>query len=154
MKITIITIGKPSSKHISELIDDYQKRVKFNIEWAVIPHQTKINQPELIIKQESDLIIKKLELKRGDYKILLDESGKIINSNELAKIIDDSANNSLNLIFIIGGAYGVSEELKKKVDFMWSLSKLVFPHQIVRLILTEQIYRAVSINKGSSYHHE
>ena len=154
MKITIITIGKASSNQIAALINDFQKRIKLNVQWIIIAHQTETGQADIIKKQESDLIIKRLESLKNSYKILLDEAGEMISSVQLAKILDQTKNRSLNLIFIIGGAYGISDQLRQKVDFTWSLSKLVFPHQIVRLILIEQIYRAISINNNSSYHHQ
>jgi 23S rRNA (pseudouridine1915-N3)-methyltransferase len=154
MKITIITIGKSTKHEISQLIEDYSKRIKPDIEWIIIPHQTKTKLEEKIKKQESDLIITRLQSFKNAYKILLDETGKIINSVDLADIINNVADQSLNLIFIIGGSYGVSDDLKSKADFIWSISKLVFPHQIIRLIIVEQIYRAICINQGSKYHHQ
>ena len=86
--------------------------------------------------------------------ILLDERGKNISSPELSKILMNGFVNSQNFVIVIGGAFGVADELRQRANFVWSLSKLVFPHQIVRLILVEQIYRAQEISSGGKYHHE
>jgi 23S rRNA (pseudouridine1915-N3)-methyltransferase len=86
--------------------------------------------------------------------VLLDERGHQLSSEELATFIQLRANESIkNIIFLIGGAYGVSDELIKRADYKWSFSKLVFPHQLVRLILAEQIYRACTIMRNEKYHH-
>ena len=103
-------------------------------------------------KKEGEMIIGFLQ--KEDYLVLPDECGKQITSEELAGFIQARANESIkNIVFLIGGAYGVSDALKKRANFKWSLSKLVFPHQLVRLILTEQVYRACSINRNEKYHH-
>lgn len=103
-------------------------------------------------KKEGEMITGFLQ--KEDYLVLLDESGKQLSSEDLAKFIQARANGSIkNIVFLIGGAYGVSEAVKKRADYTWSLSKLVFPHQLVRLILAEQVYRACSINRNEKYHH-
>ena len=108
---------------------------------------------------EMDLKLKEGEmilnfLKKEDYLVLLDERGKQMNSEGLAAFIQQRANESeKNLVFLIGGAYGVSEEVTKRANYKWSLSQLVFPHQLVRLILAEQVYRACSIIRNEKYHH-
>ena len=153
MKMTIITVGKRSDEQIQALIDDYSRRLKFKLEWVLIPNQNARNDIERIKLKESELIISQLNKSGSRYTILLDESGQMLSSPQLSAKLDRALANSLNLTFIIGGAYGVHQKLKHNVDFIWSLSDLVFPHQLVRLILTEQIYRAISISEGSSYHH-
>jgi 23S rRNA (pseudouridine1915-N3)-methyltransferase len=103
-------------------------------------------------KKEGEIITGLLQ--KEDYLVLLDEHGKQSSSEELAKFIQQRANESIKtVVFLIGGAYGVSEAIKKRANYQWSLSKLVFPHQLVRLILAEQIYRACSINRNEKYHH-
>ncbi len=93
-------------------------------------------------------------LQKDDYLVALDEKGEQLNSEGLAKLIQQRANESTrNLVFLIGGAYGLNEEVIKRANFKWSLSALVFPHQLVRLILAEQVYRACSINRNEKYHH-
>ena len=94
-------------------------------------------------------------LKKDDYLVLLDERGKTFSSEELAAFIADrSLESRKNIIFLIGGAYGVSQDIMERADSVWSLSRLVFPHQLVRLILAEQIYRACTIIRNEKYHHE
>ncbi len=89
-----------------------------------------------------------------DYVILLDERGKMIDSPALAALMEERAVNGARKIhFVIGGAFGVNEELRQRSDMVWQLSKLVFPHQLVRLMLTEQVYRACTIIRGEKYHH-
>ena len=87
------------------------------------------------------------------YVILLDERGENINSPELTRKLEKAFNDSKNVVMIIGAAFGVSEEVRKKVDFVWSISNLVFPHELMRVILAEQIYRAQEIARGGKYHH-
>lgn len=101
---------------------------------------------------ESNLLLDSFE--PIDFVILLDERGKMISSPRLAEIIGERALNGAKKIhFIIGGAFGVNDELRKRADFVWQLSQLVFPHQLVRLILAEQVYRACSILRNEKYHH-
>lgn len=89
-----------------------------------------------------------------DFVILLDETGKELSSPELAQFIEKRCMDSgKRVVFIIGGAYGVTQEIKDRADFTWALSKLVFPHEIVRIILSEQVYRACTIIRGEKYHH-
>jgi 23S rRNA (pseudouridine1915-N3)-methyltransferase len=108
---------------------------------------------EIELKSKEGEIILGL-LKNDDYLVLLDERGKHFTSEGFAAFIQQRANESKkNIIFLIGGAFGVSEEVSKRADYTWSLSPLVFPHQLVRLILAEQIYRACSINRNEKYHH-
>lgn len=91
-------------------------------------------------------------LRPHDFVILLDERGRNLNSPELSRLILDHTDQ--HIVIIIGGAYGVTETLHRRADIVWSLSRLVFPHQLVRLILAEQLYRAQEIARGGSYHHD
>jgi len=94
-------------------------------------------------------------LSKEDYLVALEERGKQISSEGLASFIQARANESVrNLVFLIGGAYGLDEAVLKRAQFKWSLSELVFPHQLVRLILAEQVYRACTILKNEKYHHK
>ena len=95
-----------------------------------------------------------MQFRLNDVLVALDEKGMQWSSNDLAELIQQRANNSIkNLIFLIGGAYGLHETILKKCNYKWSLSKLVFPHQLVRLILSEQVYRACTIIRNEKYHH-
>src|SRR5699024_9791960 len=103
-----------------------------------------------ILQDESKRILDKV--KPDDYVILLDLKGKNIDSVKLSNLIDKNVNTNKRLIFIIGGSHGVSDEIKLRSNFMWQLSALTFPHQLVRLMLVEQIYRAFSIINKHPYH--
>ena len=148
----IIAIGKKHEKWVLNGIELFEKRLKkpFNLSWDILPHSNFAE--EKAREEETQRILAKI--KPSDFVILLDERGKNISSPELAKMLSNGFVNSQNFVIIIGGAFGVSEELRQRANFVWSLSKLVFPHQIVRLILVEQIYRAQEISSGGKYHHE
>jgi 23S rRNA (pseudouridine1915-N3)-methyltransferase len=152
MPIRIIAVGKKHESWVSEGIERYQKRLKrpFAVEWDILPHT---DLPASIARQEESGRISN-RLKANDYVVLLDERGKNIDSPGLSKILLSQLELSREITFIIGGAYGVDDKIHKRANFVWSLSNLVFPHQLVRLILTEQIYRAQEIANNHPYHHE
>lgn len=109
--------------------------------------------PQQLKLEESALI--QGALKTEDWLVCLDEKGKSLNSRKLADFIVGRGNEAVKkLVFLIGGAYGLDDSILKKSKFRWSLSELTFPHQLVRLILAEQIYRACSIGRNEKYHHE
>lgn len=103
-------------------------------------------------QDESERILSRLDA--YDFVVLLDERGKTLSSPTLAETLEAKLDQSQKVLLIIGGAFGVTDELRTKAQLVWSLSPLVFPHQLVRLILTEQLYRAQQITHGGSYHHE
>ena len=148
----IIAIGKKHEKWVSSGIELFEKRLKkpFNLKWDILPHSNFAE--EKAREEETQRILAKI--KPSDFVILLDERGKNISSPELAKMLSNGFVNSQNFVIIIGGAFGVADELLQRANFVWSLSKLVFPHQIVRVILVEQVYRAQEISSGGKYHHE
>ena len=148
----IIAIGKKHEKWVLNGIELFEKRLKkpFNLNWDILLHSNFAE--EKAREEETQRILAKI--KPSDFVILLDERGKNISSPELAKMLSNGFVNSQNFVIVIGGAFGVSEELRQRANFVWSLSKLVFPHQIVRLILVEQVYRAQEISSGGKYHHE
>lgn len=150
--IKILAIGKKHEKWIESGISEFEKRLKmpFNVRWEILNHSN--FSDEKARNEESERILKKISV--DDFVILLDERGKNISSPEFAEVLSEKFVNSQNILVVIGGAFGVNDELRNRSDFVWSLSKLVFPHQIVRLILTEQIYRAQEISGGGKYHHE
>ena len=150
--MNIIAIGKKHEKWVSNGIELFEKRLKkpFNLSWDILPHSNFAE--EKAREEETQRILAKI--KPSDFVILLDERGKNISSPELAKMLSNGFVNSQNFVIVIGGAFGVADELRQRANFVWSLSKLVFPHQIVRLILVEQIYRAQEISSGGKYHHE
>lgn len=106
-----------------------------------------------IKKREADLILSNLD--KNDYLVLLDERGKMLRSEALAVFLQNRANESTKkLVFLIGGAFGVDAQVMQRANYHWSLSSLVFPHQLVRLILAEQVYRACTILRNEKYHHQ
>jgi len=110
--------------------------------------------PEMELKKKEGEAIMQL-LTKDDYLVALEERGKQLSSEGLAEFIQARANESTKkIIFLIGGAYGIDEQVLKRANFKWSLSQLVFPHQLVRLILSEQVYRACTILKNEKYHHK
>lgn len=148
--ITVIAVGKKHQPYIAEGITTFSKRLEraYEIKWAWI-RPSGLNDIQAAKKHESAQILN--QLAANQFVILLDETGQMFDSPALAEIIDQHL--STNLTFIIGGAYGVNDAIKQRANLIWSLSKLVFPHQIVGLLLTEQIYRAQTINRGHGYHH-
>jgi len=104
-------------------------------------------------KKEGEMILQWLD--KDDYLVVLDERGKQLTSEGLADFIQARANESTKkIVFLVGGAFGVDDMVLKRANFKWSLSQLVFPHQLVRLILAEQVYRACTILKNDKYHHK
>ncbi|MDD3035725.1 MAG: 23S rRNA (pseudouridine(1915)-N(3))-methyltransferase RlmH [Candidatus Saccharimonadaceae bacterium] len=152
MPIRIITVGKKHELWVSEGINRYCKRLKrpFQIEWVFLPHSA--NAGLAARQNESRAILSRLST--DDYVILLDERGQNVSSDVLSDLISRQLESSKQMAVIIGGAYGVDDSLRNRADFVWSLSDLVFPHQLVRLILIEQIYRTQEIHFGNPYHHE
>lgn len=152
MPIRVISVGKKHEAWVAHGIERYEERLKrpLNLEWVYLPHSAA--EGSRARQEESERILSRLN--DDDYVILLDERGKNISSLELADLIALPINNSKQIVLIIGGAYGVDGSLHERANFVWSLSRLVFPHQLVRLILAEQIYRAQEIIAGRPYHHE
>lgn len=141
--IRIIAGGKKHDSWSQEIISEYEKRLlkPYNIVWEFI---------------DEDKLLKKLEkwpFTGNDYVIICDERGKNISSDEYSTKLQQAFISSKNVIILVGGAYGFPPEIREKANFLWSFSKLVFPHQIARVIAAEQIYRAQEISKGSHYHH-
>ena len=157
MKIECWAIGKPNESYVDEGVKDFTKRIEnyYPIEWRLFSLKKNSGSfsPEKLKHDESLLIVD--SLKPEDWLVSLDEKGKSLNSRKLAGFIQDRGNERIKrLIFLIGGAYGLDEQVLKKSKFVWSLSNLTFPHQLVRLILAEQIYRACSIGRNEKYHHD
>lgn len=152
MPLHIIAIGKKHESWVAEGIERYQKRLKapFNFEWVLLPHSSLEGLSAR--QEESGRILS--HLAAYDYCILLDERGKLVDSPALSDLLVARLNHSQKIALIIGGAYGVTDEVRERAGFTWSFSPLVFPHQLMRLLLTEQIYRAQEIAHGGSYHHD
>ncbi len=158
MKLTIIWVGKTSTDYISKAIDTYVQRIGHYMPIEVIEVPDIKNAKNMEIAQlrqkEGELIIK--QLRADDYVVFLDDKGKQMSSTEFAYWIDKQNMNSgiKRLVFVIGGAYGFSVEAYKYAKSFLSISKMTFSHQIIRPILVEQVYRAMTILRGEPYHHE
>ncbi|MCW3091390.1 MAG: rRNA ((1915)-N(3))-methyltransferase RlmH [Ferruginibacter sp.] len=156
MKLQFWTVGKSHEGYVKEGVELFTKRITnyYPVEWNIIPmpkNAAALNETDLK-KKEGEIILNALQ--KEDCLVLLDERGKLLTSEAVAIFIQSRANESVkNIVFLIGGAYGVSDVVMQRANFKWSLSPLVFPHQLVRLILAEQVYRACSINRNEKYHH-
>lgn len=156
MRIEFWSLGKDHEKYVKDGVDLFTKRLNnyYPALWKIIGSPKNAGSlPENILKQkEGELIL--TALSAGDYLVLLDEKGKQMTSPSFASFLEQRASQgSRKLIFLIGGAFGVSEDVMQKANLIWSLSPLVFPHQLVRMILAEQVYRACTISKNEKYHH-
>ncbi len=156
MTIKLVCIGKTDKKELESLISVYAKRLQHYIkfETEIIPDLKKVknldeNQQKA---KEGELILNGLQ--NSDFVVLLDEKGKQFTSEDFSGYLQKRMNTGLKqLVFVIGGPYGFSEEVYKRANSKISLSKMTFSHQMVRLFFTEQIYRAFTILKNEPYHH-
>lgn len=157
MKVTLLTVGKTNDLSFKNAISEYQKRLKFYISFDIeeIPslkntkNLTEDNQKQ----KEGELILKYLQPE--DEVVLLDEKGSEFTSKQFASYIEKkSASGLKRLVFVVGGPYGFSQEVYQRADDKVSLSRMTFSHQMVRLVFTEQLYRAMTIIRGEPYHHE
>jgi 23S rRNA (pseudouridine1915-N3)-methyltransferase len=157
MKISLWAIGKSHEPYIKVGVEEFTNRISkyYKVEWNIIPvPKNAAMMSEMDLKRkEGELILEWLS--KDDYLIALDERGTQITSEGLAIFLQARTNESIkNLVFVIGGSYGLDDEVLKKAKYKWSLSQLTFPHQLVRLILAEQVYRACTIIKNEKYHHK
>lgn len=157
MKIIFCSVGKSHEDYIKNGVEEFTSRISryFTVQWQLIaPPKTGYSPDEKEVKRQDARNILQF-VQDDDYLILLDETGKQFSSVELSAFLQQRANESTKkLIFLIGGAFGVDETIKQRANFMWSLSRLVFPHMLVRLILAEQVYRACTILRNEKYHHK
>ena len=156
MKFKLISIGKQHEIYIKDGVEDFTARIQkyYPAEWQIIaPPKNAASLSESELKKAESLLVLS-QLQKDDFLILLDEKGKMISSVELSALLQQRANESTKkLVFLIGGAFGVDTALRERANFTWSLSKLVFPHMLVRLLLAEQVYRACTIARNEKYHH-
>ena len=152
MPLHIVSIGKKHESWVVEGIERYQKRLKapFSIEWVLMPHSSLEGLSAR--QEESGRILSRLDA--YDYIVLLDERGTLMDSPAISQLLEARLNSSQKIALVIGGAYGVTDEIRQRAHLLWSFSPLVFPHQLVRLLLVEQVYRAQEIARGGSYHHD
>jgi 23S rRNA (pseudouridine1915-N3)-methyltransferase len=156
MKIQFWSIGKAHESYIKAGVEDFTKRISkyYPVEWNIVPvpkNAGMLSEMDLK-KKEGETILQWLS--KDDYLVVLDEKGKQFDSVQLANFIQQRGNESRkNLVFLIGGAFGIDDAVLKEANYKWSLSNLTFPHQLVRLILAEQVYRACTILRNEKYHH-
>jgi 23S rRNA (pseudouridine1915-N3)-methyltransferase len=157
MKFQFWSVGKGHEAYIKPGVEEFTRRISkyYPVEWNIIPVPKNAGLlAEAGLKKKEGAIISGL-LSKDDYLMALDERGKQFSSEALAGFIQSRANESARqIIFLIGGAYGLDETILKRADHKWSLSYLTFPHQLVRLILAEQVYRACTILRNEKYHHQ
>ncbi len=148
MKIVLLSVGKEKDEVTEGVIHHFQVRLlRYTpVEWIYINHDT-------TKEKEGQKILE--HLKKEDYVVLLDEKGRDMKSEALAELVENRMVDSVKrMVFIIGGAYGASKSVEERANYVWKLSSLVFPHMLVRVIVLEQLYRAMTIIKGEKYHHE
>lgn len=152
MAVRIIAVGKRHESWVETGVERYEKRLKrpFDTNWVLLPHSSR--EGESARHEESERIISRIA--PTDFVVLLDERGRLVDSPTLSQLLLQPLEQSKGVLMIIGGAYGVDESIHQRSNIVWSLSPLVFPHQLVRLMLIEQLYRAQEITRGNPYHHE
>lgn len=155
MKVTIITLGKLKEKYWKAAEEEYLKRLSTYTKLDIVeikeePFRSP-NEKEMITKKEAEKVISKIP--DGAMVFALHEAGKKFDSPQFADLLEKSSSQGQHLVFVIGGPLGLHDELKNRADTLLSLSALTFPHQMVRTILLEQIYRANTIISGKQYHY-
>ena len=145
----IICVGKVKEKFFVDAINEYSKRISKYTKLEIIEIPDESNE-SIAMKKEGEKILSKI--KDNDYVVTLEIEGNSLTSLEFAKKIDNNFNSNKNLTFVIGGSYGLDESVKSRSDYKLSFSKFTFPHQLFRMILLEQIYRAYKINNNENYH--
>ncbi len=154
MKITVLFTGKTSEPYLEEGIAVYEKRIRRYLPFSiqVIPAVKGVRSREQLKRREGELILRAVE--KGAFLILLDERGKGMSSVEFSGMLQRKMNEGArHLILLVGGAYGVSREVFDRADMILQLSEMTFSHQVVRILLMEQLYRALTIIHGEPYHH-
>lgn len=157
MKICVIQVGKTEEKYLRDGLSDYYTRLRKMIGLEVITvkgiRNTGSIPEDRLKKMEAEAISE--QLRKGDTLFLLDETGENMGSREFASFIQKAMNaGPKRMVFVIGGAWGLDDELKAKANSSLSLSRMTFSHQLVRLLFAEQLYRAFTIIKGTPYHHD
>lgn len=157
MEVSVISVGKISSEWINAGISMYESRISRYIKYSpvIVPDlkNAKTLSKENIKEDEGKLILN--ELSQSDFVVILDEKGKEFNSREFAEWIQKQMNTGMKrLIFVIGGPYGFSNKVYERANSKIALSKFTFTHELAKLVLTEQIYRAFTILKNEPYHHD
>lgn len=158
LSVTLMVVGKIKEKYFTDAIDEYSKRLKRYCKFNIIevkdeptPDNPSPNEKAAVLNREGARIIEKLP--KSAYIVSLCIEGKQMDSSAFADFIEKTAaDGNSEIVFIIGGSMGICDELKSKSDYKLSFSKMTFPHQLMRVVLTEQIYRAFNISNGGKYH--
>lgn len=148
-------VGKTNEKYFIDAISEYEKRIKRFIPFKIItiPDSKGIKSADVLKGSEGELILK--SVKDEDYVVLLDEKGKSFTSVKFAAYVERLlCRSDKRIVFVIGGAYGFSQPVYERADDKISLSEMTFSHQLVRVVFTEQLYRAFTIINNQPYHHE
>jgi len=157
MKIALLQTGKTTGKHISEGVEIYSARLKKYCGFEIITIPELKETRSMPVKEQKAREGKKIlqALGKDDFVVLLDERGKELRTIDFAEWLENRLRIQVKrLVFVIGGPWGFTEEVNEIANFRLSLSKMTFPHQLVRLLFAEQLYRAFTIIKGEPYHHE
>ena len=157
MKIVLVVVGKTNEKYLIEGISDYQKRLKHYINFEIVEilniKNAKNFSEKQLIKKEGEMILK--QINTSDYLVLLDDQGNDFSSPSFAEKLQQwMISGKKRLVFVVGGAYGFSQEVYNRGNEKLSLSKMTFSHQMVRLFFVEQLYRAYTILNNEPYHHK
>ena len=155
MEIKLIVVGKTKSSELVGLINEYIKRINFYKKFKIIvvnSLKSKKNSEKEIKKIEGENVLK--NIKKNELIFLLDENGKSFNSRKFANFLSNKFKTNKSIVFVVGGAYGFSNEIKQKANEIISLSEMTFSHQIIRLFFTEQVYRALTILNNHPYHND
>ena len=155
MEIKLIVVGKTKSSELVRLINEYVKRINFYKKFKIIvvnSLKSKKNSEKEIKKIEGENVLK--NIKKNELIFLLDENGKSFNSRKFADFLSNKFKTNKSIVFVVGGAYGFSNEIKQKSNEIISLSEMTFSHQIIRLFFTEQLYRALTIINNHPYHND
>ena len=157
IKVTLIALGKLKEAYLRDAVSEYTKRLSrycdleiIELEPIKLPDSPSKSQIDAALLREAEMIIKKIPKNCDVYPLCVE--GKQLSSEEFAEKVDDLSQQGRGIVFIIGSSYGLSETVKATAKMRFSLSKMTFPHQLYRVMLLEQVYRAFKINEGSTYH--
>ena len=155
MKIRVICLGKTKQKFIEEGIKEYQKRItKYTkLGWQILPDVKLTGNKTIEIVKDQEAMILEKHLSTSSLIIVLDEKGKEYSSKKFAEYLEKKLNIGKDIIFVIGGVYGLSNKILGRADLVLSFSRFTFTHQMIRVLLAEQIYRSFTIIKGKKYHY-
>lgn len=155
MKIKIICLGKTKQRFIEEGITEYQKRITkyIKLNWQILPDVKLTGSKTIEIVKDQEAKILEKHIPASSFIIVLDENGKEFSSEKFAKFLEDKLIVGKDIIFVIGGVYGLSNKILKRADLLLSFSRFTFTHQMIRFLLGEQLYRSFTIIKGKKYHY-